>query len=98
MSTGDEPDGGGPGIRTGHGPDVGLAIPTVFGLVGPVEFFVRDTGIKHFSHTVVGRLDLTVDAMEIPTDPGLTMTCYTAEPGTASDENLRLQAFAGLVC
>jgi transcriptional regulator with XRE-family HTH domain len=50
------------------------------------------TGVKHFNHTVVGRLDLTFDAMEIPTDPGLTMTCYTAEPGTASDENLRLLA------
>ena len=50
------------------------------------------TGVKHFCHPAVGRLDLTFDAMEIPTDRGLTMTCYTAEPGTASDENLKLLA------
>jgi transcriptional regulator with XRE-family HTH domain len=50
------------------------------------------TGVKHFHHPVVGRLDLAFDAMEIPTDPSLTMTCYTAEPGTASDENLKLLA------
>lgn len=50
------------------------------------------TGVKHFQHPAVGRLDLTFDAMEIPTDPGLTLTCYTAEPGTPSDENLKLLA------
>ena len=53
------------------------------------------TGVKHFQHPAVGRLDLTFDAMEIPTDPGLTMTCYTAEPGTASEENLKLLASWG---
>ncbi len=50
------------------------------------------TGVKDFCHPVAGRLDLTVDAMEIPTDRGLTMTCYTAEPGTAPEENLKLLA------
>jgi hypothetical protein len=30
--------------------------------------------------------------MEIPTDRGLTMTCYTAEPGMASEEDLKLLA------
>jgi hypothetical protein len=50
------------------------------------------TGVKHFQHPAVGRLDLTFDAMEIPTDPGLTMTRYTAEPGTRSEENLKLLA------
>ena len=53
------------------------------------------TGVKHFQHPAVGRLDLTFDAMEIPTDRGLTMTCYTAEPGTTSDENLKLLASWG---
>jgi transcriptional regulator with XRE-family HTH domain len=50
------------------------------------------TGVKHFRHPAVGRLDLTFDAMEIPTDRALTMTCYTAEPGTPSDQNLKLLA------
>jgi hypothetical protein len=30
--------------------------------------------------------------MEIPTDRGLTLTAYTAEPGTPSEENLKLLA------
>jgi hypothetical protein len=50
------------------------------------------TGVKHFRHPVVGRLDLTFDAMEIPTDPGITLTAYTAEPGTPSEQNLKLLA------
>jgi hypothetical protein len=50
------------------------------------------TGVKHFRHPAVGRLDLTFDAMEIPTDPGITLTAYTAEPGTPSEENLKLLA------
>ena len=28
----------------------------------------------------------------VPADPGLTITCYTAEPGTPSEENLKLLA------
>lgn len=35
------------------------------------------------------------DAVEIPTGRGLIMTCGTAEPGTASDENLKLLAKLG---
>jgi transcriptional regulator with XRE-family HTH domain len=50
------------------------------------------SGVKHFRHPVVGRLDLTFDALEIPTDPGITLTAYTAEPGTPSEENLKLLA------
>ena len=50
------------------------------------------TGLKHFRHPAVGLLDLTFDALEIPTDPGLTLTAYTAEPGSPSDENLKLLA------
>jgi transcriptional regulator with XRE-family HTH domain len=50
------------------------------------------TGVKHFSHPVVGRLDLDFDAMELPAERGLTLTAYTAEPGTPSEVNLRLLA------
>jgi hypothetical protein len=32
--------------------------------------------------TVVGALDLSYVAMEFPTEPGLTLLVYTAEPGT----------------
>jgi transcriptional regulator with XRE-family HTH domain len=50
------------------------------------------SGIKHFQHPVVGRLDLTFDAMDLPADPGLTLTAYTAEPGSPSEDALRLLA------
>jgi len=50
------------------------------------------TGVKHFMHPVVGRLDLSFDAMEIPGETGLTLTAYTAEAGTPSEDGLRLLA------
>jgi transcriptional regulator with XRE-family HTH domain len=50
------------------------------------------TGLKHFTHPVVGELALAFDAMELPADLGLTLTAYSAEPGTAAEEKLRLLA------
>jgi transcriptional regulator with XRE-family HTH domain len=50
------------------------------------------TGLKHFRHPVVGELALTFDAMELPADPGLTLTAYSAEPGSPSEEKLTLLA------
>ena len=50
------------------------------------------TGVKHFHHPVVGDLDLAFDALDLPADPGLTLTAYTAEPGTASHDALTLLA------
>jgi hypothetical protein len=50
------------------------------------------TGAKHFRHPVVGELDLAFDAMELPADAGLTLTAYTAEPGSAAAEKLTLLA------
>jgi transcriptional regulator with XRE-family HTH domain len=50
------------------------------------------TGVKHFTHPVVGELALAFDAMELPADPGLTLTAYSAEPGTPAEDKLRLLA------
>jgi len=50
------------------------------------------TGLKHFTHPVVGELALAFDAMELPADPELTLTAYSAEPGTPAEEKLRLLA------
>jgi transcriptional regulator with XRE-family HTH domain len=50
------------------------------------------TGVKHFHHPVVGDLDLAFDAMELPAEPGLTFTAYTAEPGSPAEEKLNLLA------
>jgi transcriptional regulator with XRE-family HTH domain len=50
------------------------------------------TGVKHFRHPVVGDLDLDFDALESPGEPGLTLTAYTAEPGSPSEDKLALLA------
>ena len=50
------------------------------------------TGAKHFHHPVVGELSLAFDAMELPAAAGLTLTAYTAEPGSAAAEKLTLLA------
>jgi transcriptional regulator with XRE-family HTH domain len=50
------------------------------------------TGIKRLHHPVVGDLELTYEAMEFPADAGLTMFVYTAEPGSASEDALKLLA------
>ncbi len=50
------------------------------------------TGVKHFHHPVVGTLDLAFDAMDLPAEPGLTLTAYTAEPGSPSADALTLLA------
>ena len=39
------------------------------------------TGVKHLHHPVVGDLELTYEGMELPSDPGLMLFAYTAEPG-----------------
>jgi transcriptional regulator with XRE-family HTH domain len=49
-------------------------------------------GTKHFHHSVVGDLGLTFDALELPGEPGLTLTAYSAEPGTADADGLALLA------
>jgi transcriptional regulator with XRE-family HTH domain len=50
------------------------------------------TGTKHFNHPAVGRLDLMFEAMALEADEGLTLTAYTAEPGTPSHDGLKLLA------
>ena len=50
------------------------------------------TGVKHFRHPAVGRLDLMFEAMTLEADEGLTLTAYTAEPGTPSSDGLKLLA------
>jgi MmyB-like transcription regulator ligand binding domain len=50
------------------------------------------TGVKHLHHPVVGDLELTYEGMELPSDPGLMLFAYTAEPGTPSEDGLKLLA------
>lgn len=50
------------------------------------------TGTKRFHHQVVGDLTLAYEGLEMAAEPGLTLTIYTAQPGSASEEGLRLLA------
>ena len=50
------------------------------------------TGIKRFRHPVVGDLTLTYEALDLAADSGLRISAYTAEPGTPSDDALKVLA------
>ncbi|GAA1576647.1 helix-turn-helix transcriptional regulator [Actinomadura kijaniata] len=53
---------------------------------------LHGTGTKHFHHQAVGDLTLAYQSLEMNAEPGLTLTIYTAEPGSPSEEGLRLLA------
>jgi hypothetical protein len=53
---------------------------------------LHHTGIKGFRHPLVGDITVAFNAMELPADPGLTLTIYTAEPGSPSDDKLKVLA------
>jgi transcriptional regulator with XRE-family HTH domain len=53
---------------------------------------LHQTGVKHLQHPIVGRIDLDFEAMPLPADPGLTLTAYSAEPGSPAADALRLLA------
>lgn len=59
---------------------------------GAHDVRLHHTGVKRFQHPVVGRLDLGFEAMPMPADPGLTLTAYSAEPGSPASDALRLLA------
>jgi transcriptional regulator with XRE-family HTH domain len=49
-------------------------------------------GLKHYHHAVVGDLALSYETMDLRSDPGLSMTVFTAEPGSPSEQALALLA------
>lgn len=50
------------------------------------------TGTKRFHHQAVGDLTLAYEGLEMAAEPGLALTIYTAQPGSPSEEGLRLLA------
>ena len=50
----------------------------------------HNTGVKHFHHPVVGELSLSFNRLDLAADPGLTIFTYAAEPGSRSEEALKL--------
>ncbi|MEU5087774.1 helix-turn-helix transcriptional regulator [Streptomyces sp. NPDC021356] len=53
---------------------------------------LHHTGRKSFRHPDVGVLTLDFDAMDLPAQPGLTLTAYSAAPATADHDALQLLA------
>ncbi len=50
------------------------------------------TGTKHLHHPIVGDLTLAYEALDLAADSGLRISAYSAEPGTPSDDALKLLA------
>lgn len=50
------------------------------------------TGLKHVRHPVVGELHLTFEVLDIVADDGQSLITYGSEPGSASQDGLRLLA------
>ncbi|WP_435808451.1 helix-turn-helix transcriptional regulator [Streptomyces afghaniensis] len=53
---------------------------------------LHHTGRKAFRHPAIGEITLDFDAMELPSQPGLTLTAYSAEPATPAHDALQLLA------
>lgn len=49
-------------------------------------------GAKVFRHPVVGEMTIAYEGLEMAAEPGLTLTIYTAETGSPSEEAMRLLA------
>ena len=43
---------------------------------------LHHAGVKQFTHPVVGAIEVAYNWMDLPGDPGLVLTVYTAEPGS----------------
>jgi transcriptional regulator with XRE-family HTH domain len=50
----------------------------------------HNSGVKHFYHPVVGELHLTFNRLDIAADHGLTLFTYAAEPGSRTEDALKL--------
>jgi transcriptional regulator with XRE-family HTH domain len=50
----------------------------------------HNAGLKHFHHPVVGELRLSFKRLDLAADHGLTIFTYAAEPGSRSEEALKL--------
>jgi len=50
----------------------------------------HNAGVKHFHHPEVGELSLSFNRLDLAADHGLTIFTYAAEPGSRSEEALKL--------
>ena len=50
------------------------------------------SGFKQIRHPIVGDLQLSYEAMDLPADPGLSLIVYSAEPGSTTEDAVNLLA------
>jgi len=53
---------------------------------------IHTSGVKRFHHPVVGDLELAFESFPLAADPSQSLLTYTAEPGSPSQDALRLLA------
>jgi hypothetical protein len=59
---------------------------------GHHDVYVHRHTTKHFRHPSVGDLELAVETMPLSGDTGHTLVAYSAEPGSAAEDGLKLLA------
>jgi hypothetical protein len=50
----------------------------------------HDAAVKHLHHPIVGELSLSFNRLDLAADDGLTIFTYAAEPGSPSEDALKL--------
>jgi len=53
---------------------------------------LHTSATKQLRHPIVGDIEVTGEALEVPADPGLTIIAYTVEPSSQSEQALRILA------
>lgn len=56
--------------------------------------FIHSMGSKKFNHPEVGQMTLFFEALDLITDPGLSLITYVAEKGSPSDDALKILAIS----
>jgi transcriptional regulator with XRE-family HTH domain len=61
-------------------------------LWGAHDVHVFTEGTKRFHHPAVGEMELVHESLDLSGDPGLSLTVYSADPGTPAADALKLLA------
>jgi MmyB-like transcription regulator ligand binding domain/Helix-turn-helix domain len=59
---------------------------------GAHDVYIHRHATKRFRHPLVGEIELAVETMPLSGDTGQTLVAYSAEPGTAAEDSLKLLA------
>jgi len=81
-----------PAMLVGYRTDVLVASPEFARLWARHTVRQCHGGIRHFRHPLAGSLILTEEVMELTRDRGQHLVIFSAEPGTPSQDGLRLLA------